>query len=156
MEPAAGTGFALRIERAIAAPPEQVFDAFTKAETLGRWFGPSEAYSSDVLECDARSGGRWSLDMRHTGGNVHRVGGEYRAVEPPKRVVFTMAWPDRPELGHSLVTVTLSATATGTLLVLVQEQLPDAASRDAHHGGWSGSLPRLAALLESTPNPSEA
>src|SRR5262249_37471972 len=36
--PATGTGFALSVERTIAAPPERVFDAFTQAQQLARWF----------------------------------------------------------------------------------------------------------------------
>lgn len=145
----AASGFALRIEQPIAAPLEKVYAAFTQAETLARWFAPTEDYTIVVTESDVRVGGRYALEMHHKGGNVHELTGTYRIVEPPHRLAFTFVWTGKPERGDSLVTVTLSPTPTGTLLVLVHEQLPDATMVHAHQNGWGGSLPRLARLLET-------
>ena len=142
-----GTGFALTLERTLSAPPERVFDAFTQAETLNRWFGPSDAYTVTTHECDPRPGGRFRIEMRHTGGNVHVVHGVYEQVARPLRLVFSFAWENNPERGESRVTVSFEKAGAGTQLVLMQEQLPNAEMRDAHTGGWNGSLARLAQLL---------
>ncbi len=142
-----GTGFALTLERTFKAPPERVFDAFTQAETLNRWFAPTDAYTCTTHECDPRPGGRYRIEMRHTGGNVHFVQGVYEQVTRPSRLVFSFAWENSPERGNSRVTVSFEASGTGTKLVLVQEQLPNVEVRDAHMGGWTGSLGRLAEML---------
>ena len=141
------TGFALTLERTIAAPPEKVFDAFTQAETLARWFSPSDQYTSTVPECDARPGGRYRIEMRHSGGNVHVVYGVYERVVRPTELVFSFAWENMPERGHSRVTVTFEKTGTGTKLVIFQEQLPSAEMREAHNAGWTGCLARLDQVL---------
>ena len=142
-----GTGFALTLERAIAAPPERVFDAFTQAETLSRWFAPTDQYTCTVHECDARPGGRYRIEIRHTGGNVHIVHGIYEEVARPHRLAFSFAWENRPADGTSRVTVQLQQAGAGTRLVLTQEQLPSTEVRDAHVGGWNGSLDKLTRLF---------
>lgn len=142
------TGFALTLERAIAAPPEKVFDAFTQAGTLARWFSPSDQYSSTVPECDARPGGRYRIEMRHSAGNVHVVHGVFELVTRPSRLVFSFAWENMPERGHSRVTVTFEKTGTGTKLVLFQEQLPSAEMREAHTAGWTGCFVKLVRMFE--------
>ena len=142
------TGFALTLERTIAAPPETVFDAFTQAATLARWFGPNDQYTSTVPECDARPGGRYRIEMRHSGGNVHVVQGVYEEVTRPHRLIFSFAWENMPERGHSRVTVSLEKSGTGTKLVLFQEQLPSAEMREAHTAGWTGCLTKLVGMFE--------
>lgn len=142
------TGFALTLERAIAAPPEKVFDAFTQAGTLARWFSPSDQYASTVPECDARPGGRYRIEMRHSGGNVHVVYGVFELVTRPSRLVFSFAWENMPERGNSRVTVTFEKTGAGTKLVLFQEQLPSAEMREAHTAGWNGCFVKLVRMFE--------
>ena len=141
------TGFALTLERTIAAPPEQVFDAFTKAETLARWYSPSDQHTSTVPECDPRPGGRYRIEMRHSGGNVAVVYGVYELVSRPNKLVFSFAWVDMPERGNSRVTVTIEKSGTGTKLVIFQEQLPSAEMREAHNAGWTGCLKKLDTLF---------
>ena len=137
------TVFALTLERAIAAPPEKVFDAFTQAETLARWFAPSDEDTCIVHALDARVGGRYRFELKHGGGNVHVVGGVFEEVTRPRRLAYTFKWENNPDFGESRVTVQFEKTATGTRLVLIQEQLPSAEARDAHTQGWNGSLDRL-------------
>ena len=83
--PTTGAGFALSVERTIAAPPERVFDAFTQAQQLARWFGPTNEYGITVHALEARTGGRYRIEMRHSGGNVHVVAGVYEEVSRPSR-----------------------------------------------------------------------
>ena len=46
----------LRMERVFAATPEQLFDAWTKADQLVRWWGP-EGVTIPRHELDIREGG---------------------------------------------------------------------------------------------------
>jgi uncharacterized protein YndB with AHSA1/START domain len=141
------TGFALTLERTIAAPPEKVFDAFTQAATLASWFGPSDDYTCTVPVIEPRAGGRYRIEMRHSGGNVHVVSGVYEEVVRPRRLIFSFAWENMPERGNSRVTVSFEPAGAGTKLVLFQEQLPTAETREAHTAGWTGCLSKLVKLL---------
>jgi uncharacterized protein YndB with AHSA1/START domain len=145
--PTTGTGFSLAVERTIAAPPERVFDAFTQAQQLARWFGPTDEYTITVHALEARTGGRYRVEMKHSGGNVHVVGGVYEEVSRPNRIVFSWKWEDQPELGDSRITVSFVAKGAGTQLRLVQEQLPTAEAREKHSHGWDGSLDKLVRLF---------
>jgi len=136
----------LRIERTIAAAPERVFDAFTKAETLSRWFGPNDDYKVTVHELDARIGGRYRIEMRNP-ERTSFVGGIYDEVSRPSRLAFSWEWEDKPQHGRSRVSISFEPSGGGTKLVLVQEKLPTAEAREGHLAGWNGCLERLTRML---------
>lgn len=141
----------LRLERTIAAPPEKVFEAWTRPEVMSRWFAPSDEYQAVVTALEPQPGGRFRVEMRHRGGNVHSAGGTFREVRSPERLVFSWAWEDKPEHGETLVTVAISKDGEHTKLVLLHEKLVSAASRDAHEQGWIGCLGRLPAAVGAPP-----
>jgi len=80
--------------------------------------------------------------MRSAEGKNHTVSGIYRALEPPRRLVFTWAWEDDTDVrGHETeITVTFEPTPGGTRMVLVQEGFADADSRGRHEHGWGSSF----------------
>ncbi len=141
------TGFALTLERTIAATPERVFEAFTQAEKLARWFGPGDEYSCVVHELDARPGGRFRFEMRRPDGYVSVAFGTYEEVSSPHRLVLSWTWEDKPEHLTSRVIVSLEPKGEGTRVLLVHEQLPTAASSEAHTKGWTGCLDRLVRMF---------
>jgi uncharacterized protein YndB with AHSA1/START domain len=143
--PETRTQASLRIERTFAAPPEKVFAAWTTAEGLTRWLAPTDEYTVHVTTLDLRVGGRYRVEMRHSGGNVHRVGGVYQEITPPRKLVFTWMWENGPADADTLVTVELSAEPGGkTKLVLTHERFTDLPARDEHAKGWAGCFDRLA------------
>lgn len=133
----------LTLKRRLKAPPAQVFAAWTDPKKLAHWFGPAETKVGTVsAELDVRVGGRFKVSFETDDGERHQVGGTYREVVPPSRLVFTWAWHTTPER-ESLVTVTLAADADGTLLMLHHEQFFDQKARDGHERGWTGTLEKL-------------
>lgn len=146
----AQSGIALRIERTYDAPPERVFDAWTRADAVAKWFTPSADYQAVVTALDARVGGRYRVEMRHSGGNIHVVTGVYREVAPPARLVMTWAWEGQEALGHTVVTVELTPLGSGTRLVLVHERFPSEAARAEHEKGWTGCLKQLGPFVTNT------
>jgi len=133
----------LTLKRRINAPPEKIYAAWTEPENLIRWFGPATAKQETVhAEIDARIGGRYRIRFDDDRGEHHEVGGTYRDMVPSSRLVFSWAWHSTPER-ESQVTVLLKPDGVGTLLTLHHEQLFDAAARDAHEHGWSGTLDKL-------------
>jgi uncharacterized protein YndB with AHSA1/START domain len=143
---AAPTGGALKVKRVLAADPEEVFRAWTDPEWIREWMSP---VGTSAAEVDLREGGRFRVVMSGRGMVIEHTG-EYLHVEPPHRLVFTWQSPytgDEP----SVVTVTLSASAGGTELVLTHERLPREGV-ESHGQGWGAMLDRLAALLEARGN----
>ena len=118
----------------VAASPGVVFDYFTKPELLTRW-------QADEADVDVRPGGH--LVWRLSPENVAR--GEYVAVEPPHRVVFTFGWEGNQGVppGSSTVEVTLEPEGDGTRVRLRHTDLPDDDARVNHGVGWAHYLARL-------------
>lgn len=132
----------LRMERVLPAAIDEVFAAWTDAAQLSRWLSPTR--SADV-EADVRVGGRLLVRMHGGDMSIEHVG-EYRVVDPPRRLSFTWQSPYTGDV-PSLVTVELTAEApSSTRLVLVHEQLPQDAA-ESHAGGWSSILDNLALVL---------
>ncbi|HEY3004828.1 MAG TPA: SRPBCC domain-containing protein [Kribbellaceae bacterium] len=140
---------AIRIERTFAAPAKVVFEAWTSAELLRRWYPPGADWDTPVAEVDLRVGGRLRLVMRSPDGEEFGGGGEYREITPPTRLVFTWAW-DRSDVGEGvqLVEVDFSEHPDGTTTVVMTNRgLADERSRESHREGWEGSFDNLARVV---------
>jgi uncharacterized protein YndB with AHSA1/START domain len=118
----------------IAAPPDIVFPYFTDPALASRWI-------ADAAHLDARPGGTFALDVR---GNPAR--GEYVAVEPPHRVVFTWGIEGRGDFppGSSTVEVVLRPDGDDTVVTLSHRGLPTEDYRRSHREGWGEFLGVLA------------
>lgn len=149
----------LTITRVLDAPRDLVFRVWTRPEHLVRWWGPS-GFTLPQCKMDLRPGGAFHYIMRsgeegcsgsHPPNTEHRLRGVFREIKPPERLVFTWAWEDENgQLGHeTLVTVTMVEQGAKTKLTLHQAVFESVTSRDAHNAGWSESMLRLAAYVES-------
>ena len=140
---------AIRIERTFAAPAMVVFEAWTSAEMLRRWYPPGADWDTPVAEVDLRVGGRLRIVMRSPSGEEFGGGGEYREIMEPSRLVFTWVW-DRPDVavGTQLVEVDFTEHPDGTTTVVMTNRgLADEQSRESHRDGWEGSSDNLARLV---------
>ncbi|HEY7968079.1 MAG TPA: SRPBCC domain-containing protein [Solirubrobacteraceae bacterium] len=137
----------VRLERVFSASPEEVFDAWTNPAVLERWWGPRPTWDSPGCDVDLRVGGSYLLRMRNPdSGTILEVGGEYRVIERPRRLVYTWAWlgDSMPGAGQeSLVTVEFQGEGATTRVVLEHAGLPTEESRTAHREGWEGCLSNL-------------
>jgi uncharacterized protein YndB with AHSA1/START domain len=140
---------AIRIERTFRAPAEAVFEAWTSAEMLRRWYPPGADWDTPVAEVDPRVGGKLRLVMRSPTGDEFGGGGEYREISPPTRLVFTWAW-DRSVLGQGTQLVEVEFTDHGdgtTTVVMTNRGLRDEQSKESHREGWEGSFDNLDRVL---------
>ena len=144
-----GTGSReLVIERVFNAPRELVFAAWTDLRHARQWFGPKD-YPATDMTMDVRPGGRWRscLTSVETGQQL-RVGGVYREIAPPERLVFTFAWEEEGERGlETVVTITLADRGGKTHMIMRQTPFQSDGERDGHHGGWSSAFDRLDEML---------
>lgn len=136
----------LRITRSFDAPAALVFKAWTQAEHLVRWLGPL-GFAAREVELDCREGGRWRACISAPEHGDSWMGGTYREVSPPNRLVFTFAWESTGF--ETLVTIDLEAVAGRTVMTFHQAPFVSVDSRDSHDGGWRSSFDRLAQHLAS-------
>jgi uncharacterized protein YndB with AHSA1/START domain len=139
---------AVEVEVRIAASPETVFDFFTDPGLMTQWMGRA-------VEIDPRPGGGFRCEVN----DEAIASGEYVAVEPPERVVFTWGWNSEDSVtkaGTSTVEVLLAADGDGTHVRLIHSDLASAESATKHGHGWRHYLDRLAvAAGGGDPGPDE-
>ena len=146
----------LRVSRTLAAPRELVFKAWTTPDNLKRWWGIGADYSTPIAEVDLRVGGKYRLGMQSPDSDQpFVVGGIYREVRPPEKLVYTWTWEHQGEHkdpdftpAKTLVTVEFRDLGDRTEVVLTHELFPDVNMRDEHSHDWTGCLDRLATLVE--------
>jgi uncharacterized protein YndB with AHSA1/START domain len=87
------------VVRAFDAPPDLVYRAYTTPELVRRWWA-GERGEMTVCEIDARVGGAWRYVMVATeGGFEVAFHGEYRALEPGRRIEHSEVFEGLPDLG---------------------------------------------------------
>jgi uncharacterized protein YndB with AHSA1/START domain len=140
----------LEITRVIDAPRAQVFRAWTDPDELRRWWGPGE-FTCPEAHVDLRPGGRYRLVMQPTAGEPMVVGGTYREVEPPVRLVYTWRWESGPPAGESesLVTVEFRDLGERTEVFLTHSEFPPEHGPAPYQLGWEGGLDKIEQLLAS-------
>lgn len=142
----AAPAVALEVRRTFAAPRQRVFDAWTSAEALKQWHAPENA-TVEHATVDFRVGGRYLIEMRGNDGQMHRVGGEYREIDPPRRLVLTWAWREKEVSSDSIVTVEFLERGDETEVVLTHAGLVTEAERAGHRHGWIGCFEKLASVV---------
>ncbi len=135
------------VSREIAAPAEQLFDAWLDAESLAVWMRPGDTERSTV-SVDPRVGGAFEILM-HTPAKTIPHRGTYREISRPRRLVFTWNSPYAGET-DSLVTVDFRPTKGATEIVITHEGLPSEDMVKAHTGGWTDILESLVRLHRTT------
>ncbi len=92
-------GRELILERVFNAPRELVFQAFSKAEHLKRWWS-TKGWSTPVCEVDFRPGGVWFYCMKCSDESQEEYGMEswgkavYEDIKEPERIVFIDSFAD--------------------------------------------------------------
>ena len=141
----------LQIKKTYKASRETVFKAWTDPQTLKKWFGASDEYSTPVAEMDLRVGGKYRIQIKEPNGDTHTVVGTYREVRTPEKLVFTWAWEAGTGCGdepiETLVTLEFRENGPETEVMLTHELFPDTETRDKHNEGWTGCLARLTKVV---------
>jgi uncharacterized protein YndB with AHSA1/START domain len=138
----------LRMERIFAAPPDQVFDAWTSVETLRLWWPAGPGWDTPVAEVDLRVGGRLRLVMRDPSGDEFGGEGTYVTVDRPRRLAFSWRWDDAAlGQGQQLVDVTFTGNGDGTTTVVLTNTGLSEAEEQSHREGWDASFDNLDEVL---------
>lgn len=148
----------IAMTRVFDAPRKLVFEAHTKPELVRQWLLGPAGWSMPVCEMDVRVGGkyRW-VWRRDRDGTTMGMGGVYREIVAPERLVATERFDEAWYPGEALNTLVLVEEGGRTTLTQTM-RYESRAARDAviksnMETGVAASYDRLAELLGS---PSEA
>src|ERR1700755_1723018 len=82
---------AIVISRVIGAPPQLVFEAFTRVQHLSRWWGP-EGFTTTTRSFEFRVGGEWDFVMHGPDGTDYQEWITWRGIVPPERIALGDGW----------------------------------------------------------------
>ena len=125
------------VTRTINGPARIVFEAFTRAELLRRWWVPQSMGMTLVsCEVDARVGGKYRLAFDIGGPEPAAFFGTYVEVKPYSRLAWTN---EEGGEGGSVTSVTFEERGGQTLVVL-RETYPSKEALDAAGTGAADAL----------------
>jgi uncharacterized protein YndB with AHSA1/START domain len=143
------------ITRVFDASRKLVWKAWTDPKHLVQWWGP-KGFTNPVCEWDAKPGKAIYVVMRAPNGTDYPMGGVFREVVEPERLIFTSGALD--EKGHMLFellhTITFAERGGKTTLT-VRAQVVKSTAKAAQYlagyeAGMTQSLERLAAHLTAS------
>lgn len=154
------------LERTFEAPRALVWDAFTKAEHLKHWMGPSGSLSHASI--DLKPGGIFHYGMALPNGQTMWGKWTFREIVPQEKLVVVVSFSDAnkgvtrhpmsadwPQETLSTTTFTESGGKTtirmawSAINATEKERDTFDASRDSMTTGWKGTYDALDAYLKS-------
>ena len=141
---------AIELVRTVAAPVEQVYEAWTKPDLLQQWFAPrgSAVRSADVA---LHQGGQYRVEMIDSDWNRYVTDGRYEELVPNQSIVKTLAYDgpgSRPGAGATRVGVKFRDIGVGnTELTLLHDNLVDDEHKADMRREWAQRLDKLDVLL---------
>ena len=145
----------IAMTRVFDAPRNLVFEAYTKPELVKRWLGVHAGWSWAVCEIDLRVGGAYRFVWRGPDGAEMGMGGVYREVVAPERIVATEKFDQSWYPGEAVSTVALVEQNGRTTLTLTvryeSREARDAVLKSPMESGVAAGFDKLAELLASPP-----
>jgi uncharacterized protein YndB with AHSA1/START domain len=142
-----GSNIDVAINRSFSAAPDAVFRQWITPEGLRLWFAP-DGLTVTLAETNPAPGGRWQVEMRSENGDIYLEYGDYREIDNPRRLVFTLTsgrdsevWP------RTTVTVDFTDKDGRTQMAFLQEDFESVERRDDNIEGWNECFNKLEASL---------
>jgi uncharacterized protein YndB with AHSA1/START domain len=138
--------------REFDAPRELVFEAWTDPKHLTQWWGP-QGFTNPVCDWDVRPGGKIYDVMRAPTGERYPMGGEFREILAPGKLIFSSGALDKEgDLTFEFLHTVNFAERRGRTLLTIQSRItkttvgPDKCL-GGFETGMTASLEKLAELL---------
>ena len=135
---------AIRVARRYDAPAAQVFAAWLDPALSRRWLFATASRPMRDCEIDPHAGGRYRF-VEDRNGRIVEHRGEYAAILPARRLVFSLVSPDVPE-AVTHVRVDFAPVAARCRVTVSHTGLPARHARQAR-ARWTGILYGLGATL---------
>ena len=138
------------ISRAIDAPRELVFEAFTEVRHLSQWWGP-DGFTTTTQLYEFRVGGEWDFVMHGPDGTDYSEWISWTEIIPPERIALVHGeYRGDPNAFESVLTFTSDGDATRIEMrtVFPTKELHDEAVEKYHAiEGGQQTLGNLAAYV---------
>ncbi|MDQ3315459.1 MAG: SRPBCC family protein [Verrucomicrobiota bacterium] len=138
--------------RVFDAPRDLVFDALTKPDLVKRWLLGPPGWSMPVCEIDLKVGGKYRYVWRNEDGREMGMGGTYREIVRPAKLVHTELFDEARYAGESLNTWTLTEKNGTVLSVTTRYEIRetrDDVLKSGMETGVAASYDRLDEILAS-------
>lgn len=139
------------ITRGFDAPRALVFEAHTRPELVRRWLLGPIGWSMPVCDIDLRVGGKYRYVWKNDDGRTMGMGGTFREVAPPEKLVSNELFDDDWTGGETLVTTvfkeTRGRTTVTTTVLYASKEARDGALRTGMADGLEAGYARLDELL---------
>lgn len=120
----------IAMTRVFDAPRTLVFEAYTKPELVQRWLGVHNGWYLAVCEIDLKVGGKYRYVWRGPNGEEMGMGGVYREIVPPARLVTTEKFDQSWYPGEAVGTIEMAEQGGKTTLTMTI-RYESRAARDA-------------------------
>jgi uncharacterized protein YndB with AHSA1/START domain len=139
--------------RVFNATPDLLFDALTKPELVKRWLLGPPGWSMPVCEIDLKVGGKFRYVWRNEDGREMGMGGNYREIVRPDRIVHIEKFDEAWYPGEAVITTTLvekdGSTTLTTTMLMESGEARDAVLESGMESGVVVSYDRLEEILSS-------
>jgi uncharacterized protein YndB with AHSA1/START domain len=146
----------IQVTRTFAAPRQLVFDAFTKPDLVRRWLLGPPGWTMPVCEVDLKAGGRYRYVWSKVGAKDMGMGGTFREITPPERLVATESFDESWYPGEALVTTRFleegNITKVTITILYQSKEARDTAGTSGMEHGMAASYNRLEELFTSLDN----
>jgi uncharacterized protein YndB with AHSA1/START domain len=141
----------IAMTRVFDAPRKLVFDAWTKPELVRRWLLGPPGWTMPVCEIDLRVGGAYRFEWLGQDGTRMGMGGVYREIVIPERIVntqlFDADWTGGETVGTLLFTEQGGKTTLTNSVLYSSREVRDAALRTRMAEGVEAGYARLDEIL---------
>jgi uncharacterized protein YndB with AHSA1/START domain len=138
------------MSRLLAAPRQQVWEAWTDPKQVVQWWGP-RGFSTTIVKMDVRPGGEWRHTMHGPDGTDYPNLSRFLEVVEPERIVYTHAGGTKGRPGVLFTSIwTFEAVGAKTRLT-VRMVFPSVRARDQvvkEYGATEGAKETLGRLAE--------
>jgi uncharacterized protein YndB with AHSA1/START domain len=145
----------LAMIRSFDAPRGLVWDAWTKPELLKQWLGVRGGWTFAVCEVDLKVGGKYRYVWRGPSGAEMGMGGVFREVVKPERLVATEKFDESWYEGDAMDTTTFvergGKTTVTTTVRYASKAVRDAVLKSPMESGVAESYDKLDEVLASRP-----
>lgn len=134
------TELSLAVTRTIAAPANQVFEAWLDPQMIAKFMRPMPNMPAPDVKNDPVEGGRFDIVMKAGDDEIPHAG-TYREISRYSRLIFT--WESPFSIDGSTVTLDFDEVDGKTKVTLTHVKFPSEESRDNHENGWTAILAAL-------------
>ena len=143
------------ITRDFDAPRELVFDCHVKPDLVRRWLTGPPGWTMPVCDIDLRVGGRYRYVWRGPNGEDMGMGGVFREIVRPERIVTNELFDEDWTGGETLVTTVFTEqggrTRSTVTVLYASNQAREGALATGMADGMESSYQHLDELLAAMP-----